>query len=207
MELLSLAKLQPVLKMAQKCIGRIQLMEIVARNVALIVQLLQREKRASGTQPGLRAAVNTLQALHQKLDISNAAAIDFYIDGVVLCCVSLTPALMVNLFSSDERGLDGSKIDLVTVNLRLDTANEFAGKFLVTRRVAYLDERLPLPVVGNLRVIIESAGQVYRQLAFISLRPQPQIDPEDHAFGGWPRENFRHLLREAHEIFTIRNAG
>src|SRR5205823_11332935 len=119
---------------------------------------------------------------------------------------SLSPPLAVDLFASDERGLKCRKVDFVTVNLRLNTADELASELLIPSRVANLDKSLPLPVVGHLRVIVECARQIDRQFTFISLGPQPQIDAKHRAFRCRPGKNFRCLLCESDEIFAIRNA-
>ena len=49
MQLLPLAKLQPVFKMPQKCVCGVQLMKIVPGDMALIVQLLQGKQCSAGT--------------------------------------------------------------------------------------------------------------------------------------------------------------
>ena len=60
--------------MAQKLVSAGQLVKFLAADMAFVMQLLQRKKRAAGAQPGLGAAIHALQALHQKLDIADAAA-------------------------------------------------------------------------------------------------------------------------------------
>ena len=56
-------------------------MEIVAAEVFLVMQLLQREQGSARVQPRLGAAVDALQTLHQKLDVANAAAVQLDVDG------------------------------------------------------------------------------------------------------------------------------
>src|ERR1700719_1627359 len=100
----------------------------MAADVSLVVQFLQREKRPSGAQPGLGASINSLQALDQELDITDAAAIDFDVDGFVAFGRYLLSALAIDFFAGHESGLDCHKVDLFAINLRLNSADEPARK-------------------------------------------------------------------------------
>ena len=75
MRLLSLAELQAVFQMPQELVCAGQVMKFLAADVALVMQFLQGKQRASGAEPRLASAVNPLQALHQKLNIADAATI------------------------------------------------------------------------------------------------------------------------------------
>src|ERR1019366_4762120 len=77
MKLLPLAQLQLVLQVAQEFIRTGQVMEVLAADVPLVVEFLQREERATRAQPSLFAAVHALLALHQELNVADASAIEF----------------------------------------------------------------------------------------------------------------------------------
>ena len=82
MRLLSLTQLQPVLQMPQELIGAGEIMKFLAADVSLVVQFVQRKQGSAGSQPGFRAAIHPLQALHQKFNIADAPAIDLHINGL-----------------------------------------------------------------------------------------------------------------------------
>ena len=69
-----LVELQPVLEIAQELIGRSQACVFGAGQQRFIAQAEQGKERAAMAHPWLAAAVQPLQALHQKLDIADAAA-------------------------------------------------------------------------------------------------------------------------------------
>ena len=81
--LLSLTQLQPVLQMPQELVGAGEIVKFFAADVALVMQLMQREQSSARPQPGFRAAIHPLQALHQKFNIADATAIDLHINGLV----------------------------------------------------------------------------------------------------------------------------
>ena len=68
-----------------------------------------------------------------------------------------------------------------------------------------LNQGLAFPVVGSLGVISQRIGDTDRELAFVALRPQAEINAEHCAFSGRPREDFGDLLRQSDKIFAIRN--
>src|SRR5438067_4861505 len=80
--LLAVPQLQAMLDLAKEFVGRAELVKILAAEVALVMKLLQCKESSARTQPGFCAAINALQALHQKLDLANAAAPDLNIDAL-----------------------------------------------------------------------------------------------------------------------------
>src|SRR5579864_3946971 len=104
---------------AQKLVARGELVKVLATDVALIVQLLEREHGAARAQPGLRPSINTLQALHQELDIANPAVIEFDVRAArqFLCRCS---AMAAHALARAQRSFDCSKIQLLGVHMRLD---------------------------------------------------------------------------------------
>ena len=81
--LLSLTQLQPMLQMPQELVGAGEIVKFLAADVALVVQFVQREQSSARPQPGFRAAIHPLQALHQKFNIADATTIDLHINGLV----------------------------------------------------------------------------------------------------------------------------
>src|SRR5215467_6370336 len=113
-----------MLQMPQKRVGRGQFVKIMAADVALVVKFVKGEERAPRTKPGLGAPVHALQALHQKLDVADPATINFYVDGFMTFRSDLAAALFVDLFTCNQRGLDGSEVDLLAVHLRLHATDK-----------------------------------------------------------------------------------
>src|SRR5215467_4446235 len=185
MNLPSPLQLQTVFDHAQKLIGYAQLVEVSIAEMAFIIQLLQRQKRATGTEPWLFAAIYTLKALRQELDIANAAAIELYINGWRLPARGQRPPpLLPNLAPRIGGGLHGDKVDVRGIDARLNGANQCLREINVSRRMPRFDQRLQLPIVRCASVIIERLPQGDSRLTFMSLRPQAQINAEHCAFSG-----------------------
>src|SRR5690242_814090 len=64
--------LQPMLDHAQELVPLCQVLEILAADVRFVVQLLQREQCAAGSEPRLASSIDALQTLHEEFDIANA---------------------------------------------------------------------------------------------------------------------------------------
>ena len=191
MHLLALLQLQAVFEMAKKGICRVQLVEIVSADVALVVEFLQREKCPTGTQPGFAASIYSLQALDKKFDVPNSAAINLHVEGFMSFGRGLATPLTFNLFARDQRCFNGRKVDFCAIDLRLDPADEGARQLHVSSRVPDLYERLTLPVVGCLGIIPQRVGKADSEFALVALRPQAKIYAEHRAFAGMPGEDFR----------------
>src|SRR5689334_16722021 len=192
--------------MAQEFVGTGQVMEFLAADVPLVMQLLQREQGASGPQPGLRTSVYALQTLHQKLDIPNAASIDFYVDGLVWLRQPdrlLPPRL--HFFPRHQRSLDGRKIYFLGIDMRLHGTDKFARQASVSGRIFQLDQRLPFPVMRGFRVVGQCVGQGNSKFTLAVLRPEAQIDTEDGSFARDSREDLGGVLRQPDKVFAVRN--
>src|SRR5438067_6929411 len=183
MRLLPAPQLQAMLQAAQKFVSLRQFMEILATDVALIVQLLQREQRAAGAQPFFLAAIHSLQALHQELNIADSAAIHLYINATIA-----TPRRLLLASSRadatlrDQRRLDSSKVQTAAINAVLHAVNKLARDVDIAGSVPRLDERLQLPIVGVVFVVEQRVRQRYGGLAFLSLGTQAQVDAKNGAF-------------------------
>ena len=103
-----------------------QLVEIAAADVTLVMQFLQREEGPTGTEPGLGTSIHSLQALDEELDIADAAAVHFDVNGFVAFSRNLLAPLAVDFFAGHERGFDRDEVNFLAVHLRLHAANEGA---------------------------------------------------------------------------------
>ena len=111
--------------MAQKLVGPAQLVKLLAAHVTLVVQLLQGEQSAARAQPGLLAAIDALQTLHQKLDVPDTAGVQLEVDARAGRLESPQPAAAgVHFIARQQRGLDGGKIHLLGIHMGLDGASE-----------------------------------------------------------------------------------
>src|SRR5579862_434044 len=192
--------------MAQKLVGGSQLTEFPAGDVTIVVQLLQRKERAPGTQPGFRSAVDPLETLHQKFDVTDAAGVELYVDATRSATDDRATSFL-DFFTRDERSLDSGKVELLGIDVRQDTADKLAREVSVACGMADLDERLQFPIVGNGSVIVQSLGEGDREFPFVALRAKTQVDAENGAFGRHARKDFGDLLGQADAVFAIRNGG
>ena len=201
--LLAVTQLQAMLHVAQEFISRTQMVEVASRKVPFVVQLLQREQRPAGAQPGLAAAIHALQALRQEFDVAYAAATHFHVDSLLRASrpQPARPALR-HAAARHQCGLNSHKIQLTLVNVGLHAADEFARKRFITRNVARLDHRLQLPIVGDARVVAQRRLHPDGRLPFPALRPQAQIDAKHRPLRRRLRECLRHFLCQPDKVFA-----
>ncbi len=116
--LLAVPQLQTVLQIAQKLVGIGEVMEILSADVLFIMQLLQRKKSASRSQPGFASPIYALEALNQELNIANAAVIDLHVDaGLRNFLQQALSAMAANLLAGLESGLYGDEIDFGPIHI------------------------------------------------------------------------------------------
>src|SRR5215510_7373550 len=203
MKLLGPLQLQAMLYPAQKLISLRQLMKVFATDVSFIVQFLQRKERATRTQPSLFSAINALQTLGQKSDVADTASIELHVDSRrLLADCKQTTSMCSHFLSRKNCCLNGFKIDVPCVDVRFNATNKLSRQCHVAGRVAHLDERLQLPIVSYMRVIVQRVLQTNRWLAFATLRPQTQVNAKDGAFTCSPRKHFSEKLCLADKIFA-----
>ena len=206
MDLLALPQLQTMFQIAQELVGVGQVLEVLAADVLLVVQLLQSEESAAGAQPRFAAAVDALETLHQKFNIANAAAIDLHIDAGMRHLFQETLAPMAaDLLPGLERRLDGDKIQLRAIDIGLHRTGKLARQAHVSGGMAHLDHGLQLPIVGGVGVVVNGVGQRHRGLALAALRTQAQVNAKHRAFAGMPGQQLRGLLRQANKVFAVGN--
>src|SRR3954471_7950949 len=87
--------------------------------------------------------------------------------------------------------------------MRLHPADERPRNAGITGGMTHLDERLKLPVLCRVFVIVQRGSQCDRWLAFVALRTQTQINAEDGPLPRDPRENLGNSLRKANEVFAV----
>src|SRR5262245_5582503 len=102
-------------------------------------------------------------------------------------------------------GLDRGEIHVGHVHPWLHGTNELARQVAVARRMPGFDESLKLPVMGRVGVIMKGLAQANRRFAFVTLRPQTQINAEQSAFGCRAGKDLGDELGLANEIFTQRD--
>src|SRR6476620_3225125 len=157
------------------------------------MQLVERKQCSAGTEPWLGTSIYALQALHQKLDVANPAAIDLYIDAF-LALPSLTAALAIDFFARQKRRFDGREIHFLFVDLGLHLMDELPSQLLVSGRITHLYEGLAFPIVGSIGIIAKRMRQTDRQFTLIALWSQSQINPEDRPFRRGATKDLCHLL-------------
>src|SRR5262245_52545323 len=129
MQLLASLHLEAMLDVPQEFIRHAQFLEVGPTEMALIVELLQREQRAAGPEPRLLAAVDALQALQEKLDIANAAAVELYVNGGGFPAQRQRTAAVLTDFATRVGGsLYGGKIDVGHIDPRLHRTNKVPGQ-------------------------------------------------------------------------------
>ena len=114
--------------------------------------------------------------MHQELNVANSAAVDLYVYGIVTGRCSLAATFAIDFLARDQGRLDGGEVHPAAVDLGLDPANELTREGLVPGRVSNLDERLFLPVVSRVRVVVERVAEADGEFAFIALRAKAKID-------------------------------
>ena len=174
-----LVELQAVLQVAQELIGRRQARVFGAGEQIFIAQAEQREQRAAVPHPGLAAAVQPLQALHQELDIANAAARQLDIQPGI---GALRGQLFMNALARFRDRLHGAEVERSRVDQRLDEFQQIAPRLALAGRDAGLDEHLQLPVAAALLIVVAGAIERDADFAETAVGTQPQIHAVALAF-------------------------
>ena len=174
-------QLQTVLQVAQELVSRREARIFGSREQPFVAQPEQREHGAAVPHPRLAAAVQPLQALHQELDVANAAGRKLDVDAAHApprghLFADPLPRLGYRFHRPEiERGL---------VNQRLHELQQRRARLRLACRHARLDQHLLLPVARPPAVVISRALAGNRHLAQRPVRAQPQIHAVTLAFGG-----------------------
>ena len=131
--------------------------------------------------PGFAAAVQPLQALHQELDVANAAGGQLDVDAAA----RMAPRghLFADPLPRFGYRFHRPEIERGLVNQRLDELQQRRARLRLARRHARLDQHLLFPVARPLAVVISRAIAGNRHLAQRPVRTQPQIHAVTLAFG------------------------
>src|SRR3974390_3603772 len=108
-----------VFDVAQKLVGLAEGVEVRAGDVLFVVKFLQGKQRSPRPQPGFFSSVNSLQALDQELNISNATPVELDITGLHSSLgMEATSGPLVDSFPGLKCGFDGRKIHIAPINQR-----------------------------------------------------------------------------------------
>ncbi len=116
-------ELEPVLDVPHELIRRGQLRVFERREMLFVAQPGKREQRASVPHPRVAPAMQPLQALHQKLDIADAAARQFHVRaGGLHLALLVQMEFLMHARPRFRNRFHGPEIDRRLVNQRLDEA-------------------------------------------------------------------------------------
>ena len=107
MSLAILGELKPVFEVAQEPVSRHEAAELGGRQHIFVAQTREREHGSTVPHPGDAPAMQALQALHQKLDIADAAGSELDIE----CRLAQFPAteFLADALTGDGDSLDGAR--------------------------------------------------------------------------------------------------
>src|SRR5258706_9662140 len=121
--------------------------------------------------------MDALEALHEKFNIANAAAIQLHVERVGSRGAG---ALLGNqAFAGLQDRLNSGKaqsggvalgVGSTPVDVRLHSAHAFASQRLVTSGIANLDQRLKFPILSCFRIVNEQLTPHERYLTLAHLR-------------------------------------
>src|SRR5271165_3664010 len=204
MALPAIPELQLVLKVAKEFIRLGQIVKVFPADAFLVMELLQCKERSPRTQPSFLTAINSLQALHQKLNIPDTAAVEFDVNRPFCRDTRRSPlASLVDPLSCLERCLDSRKVHVWTVDKGRNRVGKLAGQLRIASRMAGLNHRLQLPVLRHLRVVLDRPWQPHCQLTLVALRTQTKINAKHLSFLCAPGQQLRSLLGKTNEVLTV----
>ena len=165
------------------------------------MQAGERKQRAAVPHPELAAAVQALQALHQELDIADAAGRQLDIQAGVRPRLAASFSLMRSRVS--ETASTARKSSVRRVDQRLDEFQQFAAQGQVAGAHARLDQHLLFPVARALLVVAFGAVERNADLAQAAVGPQPQIHAVARAIRGVCGKQLGVLIGDLLEEFLV----
>src|SRR5579872_718436 len=135
--------------------------------------------------PGFAAAMQALQALNQKLDVSDSAGAEFDIETSVGPRAALAGPggqLLADALARFGNRFDGAEIGGGRIDHGLDELQQLAAELLISGGDASLDEHLELPIAPPALVILARAIERDADFSMSSIRTQAQIDAVAEAF-------------------------
>ena len=121
-----LLQLQAVLQVAQELVGGSEARVLAAGEEALVAQAEEREHRAAVPHPRLAAAVQALQALHQELDVADAAGRELDVER--RCDAAPRRQFFADALARFGDRLHGAEIERALVDQRLDELQQAARR-------------------------------------------------------------------------------
>ena len=209
MRLAVFVELQTMFQVPQELVGLSQPAVFGAGEISFVLQTRQGQHGPAVTDPGLRAAVQTLQALDQELDVADAAALQLHVDSawlgrpVGLKFFLTSRELFIQALAGCGKLFDSGKVQAGGVDPGLDEIQQRASGGTMARGHARLDQHLQFPVARALLVVVLSAFDRQADLAQASVGAQAQVHAVTHPFGGIGRKKPGELIRRALEKFLV----
>src|SRR5258708_36209681 len=189
--------------MAEEAVGRNQSAVLSGRQEILVVQPSKRKQSAAMTDPGNASAMQSLQALHQKLDVANAAWSQFNVERRF---AKTTPVqFLANAFARDRHCFDAREIESCGINERLDNLQQLTASLSIACGDTRFDEHLQFPVARACLIIFLRAVEGNADLAETAVRPQPQVNAITHALRRIRGKQFGVLIGNFFVEFLVRN--
>src|SRR5579875_184298 len=125
--------------------------------------------------PAFAAAMQTLQTLHQELDVPDAARSQ--LDIQLILPRSFARELFADAFARGRHGLNQGKVQRCRVNERLNKVQQFLADAAIPCGNAGFDQHLQFPIARALGVILFGCCQRDADITQAALRPEAQIYP------------------------------
>src|SRR5690242_385105 len=161
----------------------------------------KRDQRVRCAQPWIIATERNLQCLRDEFDLTDSTAAKFDVE-------SFLDALALNvdfIFRGANVRQSIADTDVRSVNPRLSKFDETREKFLRARCGSRANQRLQLPILRRLPVIINRLGERTRQRSFATMRPQTHVDAIRGAFAGRFTDKSQQTFSKLDEVLAIRD--
>jgi hypothetical protein len=175
-------KLEAVFEVAEELVGAGEAAVFDGGEELLIAETGEGEHGAAVADPGFAAAVETLEALDEKLDIADAAGGELDVDfgGVEFA----GGELFVDAEAGLGDGFDGGEVEGGGVDERFDEGEKGAAGGGVAGGGAGLDEHLEFPVAAAGLVVGLGGFEGHDDFAVAAFGAEAEIDAVANAFGG-----------------------
>src|SRR5436853_1946313 len=179
---------------AQEDVGRAQTRPLGFAEIALLRQPRQHDERLRRAHPGLAPAVPQLQGLGDELDFAYAAATELDVEAA-----AAPGDIAINLFL----GATDFLHSVILRRLREDGVAQEIEKArhgrVASRRSTRPQQRLALPVLRFVLVILGGALNLPDEIAVAPVRPQPQVYAIGRAFRRIAGDHLRDAFGDAFE--------
>src|SRR6266487_3173550 len=199
MRLLLRLDLQTMFHPAEKPVSVVQGQHFRVRKKVQFTKRSQCLEHTWFLQERMTRPMDQLQRLHDKFDVANAAASEFYVALEVFCSnnVALDAAFdACNLIQQIVRRALG-------INERLMLPQEFVSQLTAASDAACLNQCKPFPSFTEPSVIIFHALERPSQRTCRAFRPQAQIDPKKRTRWMASRKRFKDFFSQAVEELVM----